>query len=150
VFRDTAGQERFRSVCKSYYRGALGCLLVYDVNSRDSYNSLSAWLQDARELARPDITVAVVGNQIDRATSEREVPALEAGRFAQEHDCLFMESSAASGLNVDSIFEVLCGRIVHKIVSGQIDENSMMKDVHPGVAGKAEEVQQQAGYCGKC
>ena len=29
---DTAGQERFRSVTRSYYRGAAGALLVYDIS----------------------------------------------------------------------------------------------------------------------
>ncbi|RNA03820.1 ras-related Rab-4B, partial [Brachionus plicatilis] len=41
---DTAGQERFRSVTRSYYRGAAGALLVYDITSRDSFNSLQNWL----------------------------------------------------------------------------------------------------------
>ncbi len=60
------------------------CLLVYDVTSRDTYNHLLSWLTDARMLARPDITVVVVGNQMDRK-DEREVTLLEASRFAQEN-----------------------------------------------------------------
>merc|ERR1712203_1134772 len=51
---DTAGQERFRSVTRSYYRGSSGALLVYDVSSRESYNSVARWLQDTRSLASPD------------------------------------------------------------------------------------------------
>ncbi|KAG0434097.1 hypothetical protein HPB47_019354, partial [Ixodes persulcatus] len=41
---DTAGQERFRSVTRSYYRGAAGALLVYDITSRETYNALTNWL----------------------------------------------------------------------------------------------------------
>jgi len=81
---DTAGQERFRSVTRSYYRGAAGCLLVYDTSSRESYENLSSWLRDAKDLARPDITVVVVGNKCDKK-KDREVTLLEASRFAQEH-----------------------------------------------------------------
>uniref|UniRef100_A0A1B6J019 Ras-related protein Rab-4B n=1 Tax=Homalodisca liturata TaxID=320908 RepID=A0A1B6J019_9HEMI len=48
---DTAGQERFRSVTRSYYRGAAGALLVFDITNRESFNNLAEWLQDARMLA---------------------------------------------------------------------------------------------------
>ncbi|CAF5080616.1 unnamed protein product, partial [Rotaria socialis] len=45
---DTAGQERFRAVTRSYYRGAAGALMVYDITRRSTYNHLSGWLTDAR------------------------------------------------------------------------------------------------------
>jgi len=114
-------------VTRSYYRGAVGCLLVYDVTSRDSYNHLVSWLADARLLARPDITVIVVGNQMDRR-DEREVTLLEASRFAQENDLLFMETSALTGECVDEVFIKCATAIVHKIDSGQIDIGSMMQN----------------------
>lgn len=75
---------RYRSVTRSYYRGAIGCLLVYDITSRETYNNLVSWLTDARTLARSDITVCVVGNKSDMK-GVREVTLLEASRFAQEN-----------------------------------------------------------------
>ncbi|XP_073405353.1 ras-related protein Rab-4B isoform X3 [Dendrobates tinctorius] len=81
---DTAGQERFRSVTRSYYRGAAGALLVYDIASRESYNSLTNWLADARTLASPNIIIILCGNKKD-LDAEREVTFLEASRFAQEN-----------------------------------------------------------------
>ena len=45
---DTAGQESFRSITRSYYRGAAGALLVYDTTRRDSFEHLSPWLEVAR------------------------------------------------------------------------------------------------------
>ena len=51
---DTAGQERFRAVTRSYYRGAAGALMVYDVTRRSTYNHLSSWLTDARNLPNPN------------------------------------------------------------------------------------------------
>lgn len=57
---DTAGQERFRSVTRSYYRGAAGALLVYDIASRESFNTLTNWLTDARTLASPQIVILLV------------------------------------------------------------------------------------------
>ena len=73
-----------RAVTRSYYRGAAGALLVYDISSRDSYNAISSWLSDARTLASPNIIVILVGNKKD-LDAEREVTYMEATRFAQEN-----------------------------------------------------------------
>ncbi|TPP58484.1 Ras protein Rab-4B [Fasciola gigantica] len=62
---DTAGQERFRSMARSYYHDAVGALLVYDIANRESFNALSNWLNDARQLASPEIVVVLVGNKKD-------------------------------------------------------------------------------------
>eukprot|EP00049_Salpingoeca_infusionum_P003481 m.66876 g.66876 ORF g.66876 m.66876 type:complete len:192 (-) comp12151_c0_seq4:541-1116(-) len=81
---DTAGQERFRSVTRSYYRGAAGALLVYDISSRETFTALTNWLTDARTLASSDIVIVLAGNKKD-LEAEREVTFLEASRFAQEN-----------------------------------------------------------------
>lgn len=62
---DTAGTERFRSVSRSYYRGAAGAILVYDVSSWRSFEQLQTFLNDARALAGPDITIILAGNKND-------------------------------------------------------------------------------------
>jgi len=64
---DTAGTERFRSVSRSYYRGAAGALLVYDITSHPTFTNLPAFLNDARALASPNLTVLLVGNKADLA-----------------------------------------------------------------------------------
>lgn len=65
---DTAGTERFRSVSRSYYRGAAGAILVYDITSHNSFTGLQPFLNDARALASPNLTVLLVGNKLDLAT----------------------------------------------------------------------------------
>ncbi len=50
---------------RSYYRGAAGALLVYDISSRETFNALANWLTDARSLAGPDIVIVLVGNKKD-------------------------------------------------------------------------------------
>ncbi|KAK5134628.1 hypothetical protein LTR08_006284 [Meristemomyces frigidus] len=67
---DTAGTERFRSVSRSYYRGAAGAILVYDLASAASFAQLPTFLHDARALASPQLTVALAGNKAD--LSERD------------------------------------------------------------------------------
>jgi GTPase SAR1 family protein len=66
---DTAGTERFRAVSRSYYRRAAGALLIYDVTNRDTFQSLSTFLDDARAFS-PQLTVMLVGNKIDLTDEE--------------------------------------------------------------------------------
>jgi len=117
---DTAGQERYRAVTRSYYRGAVGALVIYDVTSRDSYEKLPTWLQDAREQGWKDISVIMVGNKRD-LKEERQVSFLEASRFAQEQDILFLEVSALTGENVQEVFHTLAQRILNKVEEGICD-----------------------------
>ncbi|MCL4146379.1 UNVERIFIED_CONTAM: hypothetical protein GTU68_036944, partial [Idotea baltica] len=115
---DTAGQERFRSVTRSYYRGAAGALLVYDITSRESYNALSNWLGDARTLASPNIVILNVGNKKDMET-ERQVTFMEASRFSQENELMFLEASALTGENVEEAFLKCAKSILAKIETGK-------------------------------
>ncbi|KDE09285.1 rab family, other [Microbotryum lychnidis-dioicae p1A1 Lamole] len=117
---DTAGQERFRSVTRNYYRGACGAIVVYDITSRKSFESLGQWLADARALASPDLAVVLVGNKLDQE-EWRQVPYLEASRWAQDHGIMFMETSSLSGENVEQPFILLARSILLAIESGQLD-----------------------------
>ncbi|KAJ5326132.1 Small GTPase superfamily Ras type, partial [Penicillium brevicompactum] len=71
---DTAGTERFRSVSRSYYRGAAGAILIYDLASHASFTSLPTFLMDARALASPNLSVILAGNKLDLADEDRPPP----------------------------------------------------------------------------
>mmetsp|Transcript_41816 Transcript_41816/g.58374 ORF Transcript_41816/g.58374 Transcript_41816/m.58374 type:complete len:217 (+) Transcript_41816:51-701(+) len=148
---DTAGQERFRSVTRSYYRGAAGALLVYDITRRDSYNHCSSWLADARSLANPDIVIILVGNKSD-LDGEREVTFLEASRFAQENEMIFFEASALTGNCVHEAFSKCARQILSKIESGVLDPHVMGSGVQHGDSRTAREIAKQndpqPGCCG--
>lgn len=64
---DTAGQESFRSITRSYYRGAAGALLVYDITRRETFDHLVSWLEDARQHANSNMTIMLIGNKADLA-----------------------------------------------------------------------------------
>ncbi len=93
LLRDTAGQERFRAVTRSYYRGAAGALMVYDITRRSTYNHLSSWLTDARSLTHPNTVIYLIGNKGD-LEAQRDVSYEEAKQFADENGLLFLEASA--------------------------------------------------------
>ena len=130
---DTAGQERFRSVTRSYYRGAAGALLVYDISSRETYTNLMSWLSDARTLANPNIVIILVGNKKDME-KDREVTFLEASQFAQEHDLMFLETSAMSGENVEDAFLTCSRNILGKIESGELNPDAVGSGIQYGEA----------------
>ncbi|TQS33858.1 hypothetical protein Golomagni_05783 [Golovinomyces magnicellulatus] len=71
---DTAGTERFRSVSRSYYRGAAGAILVYDIASHNSFRGIQPFLNDARALASPNLSLMLVGNKLDLATDPANDP----------------------------------------------------------------------------
>lgn len=134
---DTAGTESFRSITRSYYRGAAGCLLVYDVTSRQSFINARSWLADVREHADPHLTCILVGNKIDLCSDDgvpgpgkraREVPTEDAELWAKEEGLLFVEASAKSGQNVEAAFEQATRDILDKIRKGVFDD-----DRSPGV-----------------
>ena len=81
---DTAGQEKFRSIAKSYFRHAVGVILVYDITSRQSFDDLSFWLNDVHSLCDPNAAVTLIGNKLDLASS-RAVTTSEATAFANTH-----------------------------------------------------------------
>jgi len=114
---DTAGQERFRAVTRSYYRGAAGALLVYDITRRGTYNHLTSWLTDARNLTNPNTVIMLIGNKND-LDDKREVTFEEASAFAQENGLVFLEASAKTGENVEQAFFKTAKTIFQNIQEG--------------------------------
>ncbi|MED6184765.1 Ras- protein RABC2a [Stylosanthes scabra] len=105
---DTAGQERFGTVISSYYRGAHGIILVYDVTKRESFTNLvGIWAREVELYStNPDCIKILVGNKVDKE-SERAVTKEEGMALAQEHRCLFLECSAKTQENVQQCFNDL-------------------------------------------
>lgn len=117
---DTAGQERFRAVTKSYYRGAAGALLVYDVTRRATFNHLTSWLADAKNLTNPNTVIMLIGNKKD-LEDQREVTFEEASRFAKENGLLFVEASAKTGENVEHAFLKTASMIFENVEEGEVE-----------------------------
>jgi len=100
---DTAGQEKFRSITRSYYRGAAGALLVYDITRRETFDHLQSWLEDCRRYSNQNIVIMLIGNKSDLET-KREVSREEGEAFAARNNLSFLETSAKTSENVDKAF----------------------------------------------
>ena len=141
---DTAGQERFRAVTRSYYRGALGALLVYDVTRRSTFHHLTSWLTDARNLTNPDTVIMLVGNKKD-LESQVDVSYDEAAQFAEENGLVFVEASAKTGQNVEEAFLRTAQLIAQNVKNGQKSEpGTTPKNADP-LAGMNTQMETQTG-----
>lgn len=120
---DTAGQEAFRSITRSYYRGAAGALLVYDITRRETFNHLASWLNDVRQYSSSNMVITLVGNKSDM-NAERKVTKEEGEAFATENGLYFMEASAKTAENVEAIFIETARHIYEKVESGEFDVNN--------------------------
>lgn len=128
---DTAGQESFRSITRSYYRGAAGALLVYDITRRDTFNHLANWLKDCREYANSNMAIMLIGNKSD-LEARREVKKEEGEAFAREHGLIFMETSAKTAANVEEAFIGTAKEIYQKIQDGVFDINNEANGIKVG------------------
>ncbi|KFD62303.1 hypothetical protein M514_13684 [Trichuris suis] len=124
---DTAGQESFRSITRSYYRGAAGALLVYDITRRDTFNHLTTWLEDARQHSNSNMVIMLIGNKSD-LEARRDVKREEGEAFAREHGLIFMETSAKTAANVEEAFIDTAKEIYRKIQEGVFDINNEVYD----------------------
>ncbi|XP_058747039.1 ras-related protein Rab-2-B-like [Vicia villosa] len=118
---DTAGQEMFRSITRSYYRGAAGALLVYDITRRETFDHLATWLEDARQHASSSMIIMLIGNKSD-LSKKRVVSTEEGEKFAKENGLIFMEVSAKSAKNVEEAFVKTAGAIYRKMKHGEFDK----------------------------
>ncbi|CAM2106582.1 ras-related protein Rab-10 isoform X1 [Caretta caretta] len=70
---DTAGQEQFHTISTSYFRGAHGFVLVYDITNSDSFQGITSWMKDIHEKADDEVDIVLLGNKCDKET-ERVIP----------------------------------------------------------------------------
>ena len=101
---DTAGQEAYRSLITRYYKGAGLAMIVYSIDSKETFNNIPSWIRDVREHSSPDIKLFLIGNKAD-LEEEREIEFNDAKNFAKENGFDYVkETSAKNGLNAKEVF----------------------------------------------
>ena len=115
---DTAGQERFISITTSYYRGAMGIMLVYDVTNSKSFDNIAKWLRNIQEHSNPDVEKIILGNKCDME-DRRVVSKARGEAISRENGVRFLETSAKTNVNIDRAFIELTESILGKIVDVQ-------------------------------
>ncbi len=121
---DTAGQESFRSIIRSYYKNIAACLIIYDVCNRDSFDNVINWLIDVEtNSCNEQRKVILVGNKVD-SESLRQVSTQEGQQFAHERNLSFYECSSKTGDNVLKIFTDLANKIYQEIQQNSLKISS--------------------------
>ena len=131
---DTAGQEKFQSIVKSYLRDLNVCVLVYDVTQYKTFINLKKWLEDVYFIsasAGQELVLYVVGNKND--LQGREVSKDEAEDFCKENGLEYIECSAKNDNNIDKIFMDIVEKIDLKVHQNKIElrKYGSFKEVHP-------------------
>ena len=110
---DTAGQEQFHKITTSYYRGANGIMLVFDISDRSSYNNVEYWIKNIKQHASELVHVALIGNKIDlRASDTSTIEYEEGSSLAAKFNVPYFETSAKDATNVESAFMTAVASIV--------------------------------------
>ena len=107
---DTAGQDRFRSITKNYFKGSHGIILIYDVTNRQIFENIKSWISQIREEASPNVIIYIAANKIDMEDG-RIVNKEEGKKFAEEFGLPYIETSAKNGININETFEDIVEKI---------------------------------------
>ncbi|KAH0791078.1 Ras family protein [Histomonas meleagridis] len=146
---DTAGQEKFRSISKAYFRNAVGAVLVFSLIDKNSFDDLNGWLNDLHSLASPNAAILVVGNKCDIQENERQVSNTDASLFAERHGIEYIETSALSDSNIKETF-IRLGNLIHsKVQKGEIRGNfkSNPPQLVLHTSNRTQNDQNQGGCC---
>ena len=101
---DTCGQELYRSLITNFYRNSSLAIMVYAINSKESFDNIDMWLRELRTHSNPDAKVFLIGNKVD-LENDRKVTKEQGEQFCKENKINgFMESSAKTGINVQKVF----------------------------------------------
>lgn len=147
-----ASNDRFRAITSSYYRGALGAMLVYDITRQQTFENLKKWLHELREFGNRDMVIVLIGNKSDLGDS-REVDVEDGQKLAQLENLCFMETSAKENLNVEDAFLQMITKI-YEIASLKSLE-AKKNESNPNLDGRKEIIviddemipTKQNGYC---
>ncbi|TXT65663.1 MAG: Small GTP-binding domain protein [Promethearchaeota archaeon] len=111
---DIGGQQRFEFIRSTFYQGAAGTLLVFDLTREQTYQETRKWLTEIRQFAGENIPFILIGNKADLLEDVgRVINQEEAKKFAENENSIYIETSAKTGIHVDEAFTELTRKIIN-------------------------------------
>lgn len=117
---DTAGQEKFRAIVKSYYRELNVVLFIYDKTNPESFKNLEKWLLEVETLNKNKKVKIIIGNKKD-LDKDRVIPIKNILKFTKENNLIHMETSVKDQKSVDLVFDKLLEILHEKLLSKDIE-----------------------------
>lgn len=125
---DTAGQEKFYSIGKTYYNGVNGIVIAFDLSESGAIKKLNGWLSKIKEnIDSAAIPIVIVGTKCDLKNVQVKKEAINV--IASLHKSKYFETSAKKNINVDEAFQYLAEEIVRRI-DEDVDEVNTIKDLN--------------------
>jgi small GTP-binding protein len=113
---DIGGQERFKFLHRSFYEGASGALLAFDLSRQNTFSSMKTWLSEMRSIMKNEIPKVIIGNKSDLIPEIGQIiDRSMVEEYAKKEDCLYIETSAKTGDNVEKAFLELTQHMVKKV-----------------------------------
>ncbi|KAJ3637137.1 hypothetical protein MTP99_000620 [Tenebrio molitor] len=137
---DTTGQERFKCVAPTFYRNANTALIVFDITSIESFESMQDWVLELKRNVDNPMVLCVVGNKIDLAKN-RQVSRDEAIQYARSIGATYHECSAMQDQGVEILFDDVARGLI-KLFRTNVDHNLKVYDTENilGIDTEKEEI----------
>ena len=111
---DIGGQERFSFIRSTFYKGAAGVLLVFDLSRAATWDDIKNWRAEVKQFAG-DIPFVLIGNKLDLLQDVGEViDRDECREYAESQGSTYIETSAKNNIAVDEGFILLTEKIINK------------------------------------
>ena len=127
---DTTGQEKYRSVTKLFVQDSKIVVLVYSINSKESFNVLDIWYKQVLDICGENIIIAIVGNKTDlfdqNEYEDNELVSEEEGKkYATDKNALFkLVSAKIDRKGINSLFDELLDEYIKKNPNSNSQLNS--------------------------
>ncbi|MFX0021134.1 MAG: GTP-binding protein [Candidatus Hermodarchaeota archaeon] len=113
---DIGAQERFKFLHRSFYDGAFGALVVFDLSRQQTFSGMKIWISEMHSILTADIPKVIIGNKSDLLPDIGQViDRNEINEFVENLDCIYIETSAKTGNNVENAFQELTLRMVKRM-----------------------------------
>ncbi|MFX1240773.1 MAG: Rab family GTPase [Promethearchaeota archaeon] len=113
---DIGAQERFKFLHRSFYEGAFGALVVFDLSRQQTFSGMKTWISEMHNILTEDIPKVIIGNKSDLISDIGQViDKNELEEYLENHRSIYIETSAKTGENVEKAFKELTLRMVERM-----------------------------------
>jgi Ras-related protein Rab-1A len=125
---DTAGQEKFKTITTSYYRGAHGFIVVYDITNFNSFISVKSWIQEIKFYSTDNkAKIIILGNK-NELEDKREVNISDTNQLSNELNIPIFEVSAKNNIDITRAINSLVSELEIQFINPYLYKHSSKND----------------------